>query len=126
MAEARTHLPEPGPLDRAPARWRVALRRLPVTLAVLLIAGGGAAGLAYVASGSGAHRFPATLLNDLGETVEVGACAADDCKSGGSLNAFRLAPGQEMTVAPGAAIVSAWAAKSVVQVLRCVSGEAGW
>jgi hypothetical protein len=90
---------EPGPLDRPQPRWRVALRRLPVTLAVLLVVGSAAAGLAYVASGSGTHRFPATLLNDLGQTVEVGACAESDCKSGGILNAYRLAAGQELTVA---------------------------
>jgi hypothetical protein len=96
----------PGPLDRPAPRWRVALTRLPVTLAVLLVVAGGAAGLAYVASGSGEHRFPATLLNDLGERVQVGACEQDDCKSGGLLNAYLLSPGKRLTVAlrPGSTV----------------------
>jgi hypothetical protein len=87
------------PLDRPEPRWRLALHRLPVTLAVLLVVGGGAAGLAYVASGSGTHRFPAMLLNDLREPVQVGACAQDDCKSGGLLNAYRLAAGERLQIA---------------------------
>ena len=99
MVEPATQRFEPGPLDRPQPGWRLGLRRLPVTLGVLVIVGGGAAGLAYVASGSGTHRFPAILLNDVGQSLEVGACAEDDCKSGGILNAYRVAPGQELTVA---------------------------
>ena len=89
---------EPGPLDRAQPRWRIALRRLPVTLAVLAIVAGGAGGLAYVASGSGTHRFPAVLRNDLGESVELGACEHDDCKSGGIVTAYRVEDGQELEI----------------------------
>ena len=90
--------PEPDALDRPESRRRIALRRLPVTLAVLAFVGGGAAGLAYVASGSGAHRFPARLVNDLGRTVEVGECEHDDCKKGGMLTAFTLGPGQRLGI----------------------------
>ena len=89
---------ELDPLDRPQPRWHVALRRLPVTLAVLAVVGGGAAGLAYVASGSGAHRFPAHLVNDLGRTVELGECEHEDCKMGGMLTAFTLEPGKRLTV----------------------------
>jgi hypothetical protein len=87
-----------GQLDLPPSRWRVVLRRLPITLAVLLTVGGAAAGLAYVASGSGTHGFPARLTNDLGETVEVGPCAESDCRKGGSLGPQSLAADQELTV----------------------------
>jgi len=86
------------PLDRPEPRVRVALRRLPVTLGVLAVVGGSAAGLAYVASGSGVHRFEAALRNDLGRPVEVGACEQDDCKSGGMLTANRLAPGDRLRI----------------------------
>jgi len=86
------------PLDLPQPRWRIVLRRLPVTLAVLAVVIGGAAGLAYVASGSGAHRFPARLVNDLGRTVELGECEHSDCKKGGMLTAFTLKPGQGLTV----------------------------
>lgn len=79
-------------------RWRVVFRRLPLTLAVLAVVGGGAAGLAYVASGSGAHRFPATLQNDLGRPVELGECEEDDCTPGGMLVGYRLDAGQKLRV----------------------------
>src|SRR5438034_4737151 len=98
MTAGPTERFEPGPLDRPQQRWRTALRRLPVTLAVLAVVGGGAAGLAYVASGSGVHRFPARVVNDLGRTVEFGVCEHDDCKKGGTSAAFSLAPGQRLTV----------------------------
>jgi hypothetical protein len=98
MSAGSTEHFEPGPLDRPQARWRLALRRLPVTLAVLAVVGGGAAGLAYVASGSGTHRFPAVLRNDLGAGVVVGACEEDDCTPGGFVNGFRVPPGGELTV----------------------------
>ena len=98
MTAGPTERFEPGPLDRPQQRWRLALRRLPITLAVLAVVGGGAAGLAYVASGSGTHRFPAILRNDLGATVVVGACEEDDCTPGGIVNGFRVPPGQELTV----------------------------
>jgi hypothetical protein len=86
------------PLDLPQPRWRLAIRRLPVTLAVLAVVGGGAAGLVYVASGSGVHHFPARLVNDLGYTVEVGACEQDDCKKGGMLAAVALQPKQQLLV----------------------------
>jgi hypothetical protein len=89
---------ERGPLDRPQSRWRIAFRRLPVTLSVLAVVTGGAAGLAYVASGSGVHRFSATLRNDLGQTVIVGSCEHKDCKKDGVTTAYRLAPGQSLTV----------------------------
>jgi hypothetical protein len=88
---------EPGPLDQAPSRRRTALRRLPLTIAVLAIVGGSAAGLAYVASGSGTHRFRATIRNDLGRVVQVGGCEKDDC-TGGMLSSYRLAPGRLLSV----------------------------
>ena len=102
----------PGSLSRwgagsPPAsRWQLALRRLPLTLSVLLIVGGAAAGLAYVASGSGGHGMAATFYNDLGETVEVGSCADPKCKSGGSLDAQRVAARQSLleTLRTGSAV----------------------
>jgi hypothetical protein len=85
-------------LDRPQPRWRVAVGRLPITLSVLAIVAGGAAGLAYVASGSGVHHFRAEVVNDLGQTVEFGSCEHDDCKKGGMAPAFTLDPGERLEI----------------------------
>jgi hypothetical protein len=87
-----------GGLDGPPQQWRLALRRLPVTLAVLVVVASTAAGLAYVASGSGVHGFRAILVNDLGETVLYGGCDETDCKKGGALSPQQLAAGERDTV----------------------------
>ena len=87
-----------GGLDGPPRQWQVALRRLPLTLAILIFVGGTAAGLAYVASGSSSKGVEAVFVNDVGETVLYGGCDESDCKKGGALSPQQLTAGQRVRV----------------------------
>ncbi len=75
-------------------RSRVVLRRLPVTLAVLLVVVGVSAALVYIAAGFGSGQVPVTLVNDLGRAVEIGRCVEATCRSGARSSIHRVEPRQ--------------------------------
>src|SRR5437667_3265649 len=79
--------------ERGP-RARLALRRLPVTLAVLAVVGGVSAALVYIAAGFGSGQLPVTLSNNLDRAVEIGRCVQPTCRSGARSSIHRVEPGQ--------------------------------